>query len=161
MWPLAPASILWLLAPLAIGLVTGWAAWRGRGSVFQVRRHRRRHRTLYWRATEPRLPGEPAPPLPVAEWRKRVPTASAEEDDLTLIRGVGPSQARALRALGVTRFARIAAWTPAQAEYYGARLGDFGRRIVQDRWCEQARLLAEGDLAGFAARFGAAERVVA
>ena len=35
MWPLeAETSILWLLIPLAIGLLSGWSAWRGRGSLF-------------------------------------------------------------------------------------------------------------------------------
>ena len=35
MWPLCPsASILWLLLPLAIGVLTGWWAWHGRGSIF-------------------------------------------------------------------------------------------------------------------------------
>jgi predicted flap endonuclease-1-like 5' DNA nuclease len=155
MWPLAPSSILWLLLPLAFGLAAGWAAWRGRGSVFQVRARRRRRRTLHWRATEPRLPDAPsaAAPRPEPGREARIGTV-VPEDDLTLVRGLGAAQARKLRALGITRFAQIAAWSPAQAELYAARLGDLVGRPEREKWREQARLLAEGDLAGLAARFG-------
>lgn len=35
MWPLCPsANILWLLLPLLLGVLTGYWAWRGRGSIF-------------------------------------------------------------------------------------------------------------------------------
>lgn len=155
MWPLAPVSILWLLVPLAIGLLAGWMAWRGRGSVFQVRRRRHARRTIYWRGGEPRMPDAPvATPRP---GNAAATPATASDDDLTLIRDIGVSQAKRLRALGITRFAQIGAWSSAQVHYYGRRLGDAGERIVQERWPEQARLLAEGDLAGFAARFGMAD----
>lgn len=154
MWPLASASILWLLVPLVLGLIAGAAAWRHRGSVFEVRRIRRRPRTLYWRVKEPRMPDAPAPASRMRK-RRAAPQAT-ESDDLTLIRGLGSAQAKGLHKLGVTRFAQIAAWTPAQAELYGARLGDqVTGKIEQERWREQAQLLAEGDLVTFTARFGA------
>ena len=35
-----------------------------------------------------------------------------------------------------------------------AQMGNFKGRIVRDRWVEQARLLADGDIAGFEATFG-------
>lgn len=76
-------------------------------------------------------------------------------DDFTRLKGVGPKLAAQLRDLGVTSFAQIAAWSEADIERVDAQLGRFQGRIRRDNWVEQARLLAAGDQAAFAARFGA------
>jgi len=80
--------------------------------------------------------------------------AAGASDDLTRLKGVGPKLAAQLGELGVTSFAHIAAWSEADIDRVDARLGRFQGRIRRDSWVEQARLLAAGDEAGFAARFG-------
>lgn len=75
-------------------------------------------------------------------------------DDLTRIKGVGPKLATRLGELGVTGFAQIAAWDEAEIDRVDAELGRFQGRIRRDDWVEQARLLANGDTAGYETRFG-------
>lgn len=76
------------------------------------------------------------------------------EDDLLKIKGVGPKLVEQLRALGITRFAQIAAWDEAEIDRIDAQLGRFQGRIRRDDWPAQARLLAAGDTAGYEAAFG-------
>lgn len=78
------------------------------------------------------------------------------EDDLTMIKGLGPKLATTLKGLGVTTFAQIASWSDADIDRIDAQLGRFAGRIRRDGWVEQAGFLAKGDVAGFQARFGAA-----
>lgn len=92
----------------------------------------------------------PAPtPPPVAA---PAPTASA--DDLTRIKGLGPKIAALLNELGVTSYAQIAAWSAEDVAAIDAKLGRFSGRISRDQWIAQAQLLAAGDEAGFAKKFG-------
>jgi predicted flap endonuclease-1-like 5' DNA nuclease len=77
-----------------------------------------------------------------------------EADDLRRIKGLGPKLVAALHALGVTRFAQIAAWTDADLDDLDTKLGAFAGRPRRDAWVEQARLLAGGDTAGYEAKFG-------
>jgi predicted flap endonuclease-1-like 5' DNA nuclease len=67
------------------------------------------------------------------------------EDDLTLIEGIGPKSAAALREAGITTFAQIAAMTPEQLEQI---VRERGVRLVGSTasWPEQARLAAAGNL---------------
>lgn len=81
-------------------------------------------------------------------------TAGGSADDLTRLKGVGPKLAAQLGEMGVTGFSQIAAWDEAEIDRIDAQLGRFQGRIRRDGWVEQARLLAAGDTAGFAARFG-------
>lgn len=81
--------------------------------------------------------------------------AAAQGDDLTRIKGVGPKLAAQLGTLGVHSFAQIAGWNENDIDRIDAQLGRFEGRIRRDSWVEQARLLAAGDEAGFASRFGA------
>jgi predicted flap endonuclease-1-like 5' DNA nuclease len=80
--------------------------------------------------------------------------AMGDGDDLTRIKGLGPKLAEQLNGLGVTRFAQIAAWDEAEIDRIDAQLGRFQGRIRRDDWQGQARLLAEGDTAGYEAKFG-------
>jgi predicted flap endonuclease-1-like 5' DNA nuclease len=82
------------------------------------------------------------PPLAVAP-------ADGPPDDLRRIKGVGPKLAALLGELGITRFRQIADLSAAELAALDARLGPFKGRPERDRWQEQARLLADGDLKGF------------
>ena len=64
-------------------------------------------------------------------------------DDLKLIKGVGPKLEATLHGLGITSFAQIAGWSPADVERVDGEL-KFQGRIDRDGWIEQARILAEG-----------------
>ena len=105
----------------------------------------------------------PLPPQPSIAATRTVEPASAPAaeatvapggDDLTRLKGVGPKLVAALNERGVTRFEQIAAWDEAEIERVDATLGRFQGRIRRDDWVGQARLLAEGDEAGYAERFG-------
>ncbi len=78
----------------------------------------------------------------------------ASGDDLTRIKGLGPKLAATLRDLGVTTFAQIAAWDETEIDRIDSQLGRFQGRIRRDDWVGQAQLLAQGDDAGFAERYG-------
>ncbi len=80
--------------------------------------------------------------------------ASAGSDDLTRIKGLGPKLAATLHGLGVTTFTQIAAWDDAEIDRIDGQLGRFQGRIRRDDWVGQAKLLAQGDDAGFAERYG-------
>jgi len=97
-------------------------------------------------ATPATIAADAAAPAPA-------PTPPAE-DDLTQMKGIGPRLAERLGGLGITRFAQLAALSPAEAEALDAQLGDFRGRMARDRWIEQAKFLAAGDKAGFEAAFG-------
>ncbi|MBO9624533.1 MAG: hypothetical protein J7500_17630 [Sphingomonas sp.] len=111
---------------------------------------------------EPPLADEPiaaaasfdASPASLAASEPSEPVADTGGDDLTRMKGVGPKLAQRLNAVGVTRFAQLAALTPADAEALDAQLGDFRGRIHRDRWIEQAGFLARGDVPGYEAQFG-------
>jgi len=75
-------------------------------------------------------------------------------DDLTVLKGLGPKAAAQLNALGICRFEQIANWSEADAAAIDARMGAFKGRIARDQWIEQARLLVDGDRAGFETKFG-------
>ncbi|WP_375290273.1 hypothetical protein [Qipengyuania sp.] len=78
----------------------------------------------------------------------------ADSDDLTQIKGVGPKLAAILQGLGINSFAQIAKWDEAEIDRVDSQLGRFQGRIRRDAWVEQAKFLASGDDAGYAARFG-------
>lgn len=78
-----------------------------------------------------------------------VPPADGPPDDLRRMKGVGPKLATLLGELGITRFRQIADMSEAELAALDARLGPFQGRPARDRWQEQARLLADGDLKGF------------
>ena len=92
---------------------------------------------------------------PAPDARPNIAAAVGAPDDLTLIKGVGPKLNALLISLGVTRFDQIAAWGAREIGEVDAYLGNFKGRIDRDSWVEQAGLLARGDHAGFAAKFGA------
>jgi predicted flap endonuclease-1-like 5' DNA nuclease len=103
--------------------------------------------------------GDPVPPPPVPPTvpkttPKPAPAPAEQADDLNQIKGVGPKLVAMLAEKGITSFAQIAAWTQSDIERVDAELGRFKGRITRDRWVDQAKLLAAGDTAGFAEKFG-------
>ena len=115
-------------------------------------------------AAAPQVPIPPATPaglagvgeaVEAAVEHQQIHAAEAGADDLTRMKGVGPKLAAQLQEMGVTRFSQIADWDDADIDRIDAQLGRFQGRIRRDGWVEQARLLAAGDTAGFASRFGA------
>lgn len=103
--------------------------------------------------TPPPAPSPPPAPAP-APAKTTAPPAAASADDLTRIKGLGPKISGLLTEMGVTSFSQIASWSDADIERIDAELGRFKGRITRDQWVAQARLLAAGDEAGFAAQFG-------
>lgn len=69
------------------------------------------------------------------------PAATGGADDLKELSGVGPALEKKLHENGVTTFAQIAAWTPADVEDMDGKLS-FKGRIDREGWIEQAKKLA-------------------
>ncbi len=72
-----------------------------------------------------------------------VAAAPSGGDDISLIGGIGPKINKALTDMGVTTFAQIAAWTPADVERIEADLKQKGR-VAREDWIEQAKELMAG-----------------
>lgn len=66
-----------------------------------------------------------------------------KEDDLTLIKGVGESTAKALNAMGIWHFYQIAGWTRENIAWVDQHLGTPGR-VEADDWILQAGALSLG-----------------
>jgi predicted flap endonuclease-1-like 5' DNA nuclease len=84
----------------------------------------------------------PAPPVP-----KPAPVI----DDLKKISGIGRVNEAKLNGLGITSFAQIAEWTPADEERFGEILA-FEGRIEREEWVRQAKILARGGATEFSQR---------
>jgi NADH-quinone oxidoreductase subunit E len=91
---------------------------------------------------------QPAVKPPAAETPSPKPQAAPSKasggdraDDLKLISGVGPKLEQKLHALGITRFAQIAAWTAEDVARVDDQL-NFRGRVDRDKWVEQAKALA-------------------
>lgn len=63
-------------------------------------------------------------------------------DDLKKIRGVGPTFEKALKNLGVTTFAQIAAWKPEDLEAIAPKIKARAERIRREGWVTSAAELA-------------------
>ena len=108
-------------------------------------------------ADEPVVAAAPmdATPASIAADAPTPPPATAPQDQqIGLLKGLGPKIQQRLGELDITTVGQIAALDDAQAAALDAQLGPFAGRMQRDRWREQARLLAAGDRAGFEAAFG-------
>ena len=76
-----------------------------------------------------------AAPAPVA--------AATGADDISLIGGIGPKIYKALTDMGITTFAQVAAWTPADVERIETEIKQKGR-VAREEWIEQANELIAG-----------------
>ncbi len=94
----------------------------------------------------PVVEAAPAPEAPADPADPSAPLFTAPEgdpDDLKKISGVGPVLEGKLHALGITKFAQVAAFTPQDITNVDDRLS-FKGRIERDNWLEQAAELANG-----------------
>lgn len=104
----------------------------------------------------------PVPPVvapeparaPFVESAAPVVPAAPAGTDLTRLKGLGPKVAAMLVEQGIPDIATLARLQPGEADDVAAQLGVFAPRMAKDRWVEQARYLATGDIAGFEAVFG-------
>ena len=82
---------------------------------------------------------------PAAE-KKAAPKKAAAKtdgaDDLSTISGIGPVIVKKLHAEGITTFAQVAAWTPADVEAIEEKLS-FKGRVGREDWIAQAKDLAK------------------
>ncbi len=162
-WLLAVAAVLALL------LVVWWLFVASRRTKVQIERKDddapvQRNQALIDAPPAATVDAEIPPPTPVglAGVGEAVAAAAAplpvdlpdSQDDLLLIKGLGPKLVEQLAGLGVTSFAQIAAWDDAEIDRIDAQLGRFQGRIRRDDWPAQARLLAGGDTSGYEAKFG-------
>lgn len=103
---------------------------------------------------------KPAVAKPATAAKKAAPApakaaTASKPDNLRRLIGIGPVNEKLLKGQGVTTFAQIAAWTPAEIERIEHAL-QFGGRVEREHWVEQAKLLAAGDEKEFARRFPSA-----
>ncbi|WP_417496284.1 proton-conducting membrane transporter [Maricaulis sp.] len=84
---------------------------------------------------------KPAAPKPAAPATPAAPTDTGRQDDLTVIKGLGPKAAASLKAGGVVSLAQIAAWSEADIASWDERINGRGR-IVRDDWVGQAKTLS-------------------
>ncbi len=80
---------------------------------------------------------------PAAESKTMFATPEGEPDDLKKISGVGPVIEKKLHALGITKYAQVAAFSQADIEKVDLEL-NFKGRIDRDNWLDQAAELAKG-----------------
>lgn len=99
---------------------------------------------------------EPAPPA--VEPAMAAPAVEATPDSaaygLRHIKGLGPKAVPLLEAQGVRTLGDLAALDPARAAEVDAGMGALAGRMARDRWVEQAKLLAAGNIAAFEATYG-------
>ncbi len=79
----------------------------------------------------------------VAAAPKAAKSTDGKTDDVSLIGGIGPKIHKALTDMGITTFAQIAAWTPADVEKIEADIKQKGR-VAREEWIEQAKELMAG-----------------
>jgi predicted flap endonuclease-1-like 5' DNA nuclease len=101
-------------------------------------------------AAEPESEPEPEPaPVAAAEPDPEPEPEQVPDDDLERIEGIGPKMSGALRAAGIRTYGKLAGCDEATLRAAIERAGlTFAPSIVT--WARQARLLADGDEAGFA-----------
>jgi len=78
---------------------------------------------------------------PAAAAAKAAPIDAVQQDDLSIIKGLGPKAAASLKAAGVVSLAQIAAWSEADIASWDERINGRGR-IARDDWVGQAKKLS-------------------
>ena len=91
---------------------------------------------------KPAAKAKAAKPAAIADAAPKA-AATASGDDISLIGGIGPKILKALTEMGITTFAQIAAWTPADVERIEADIKQKGR-VAREEWIEQAKELMAG-----------------
>jgi predicted flap endonuclease-1-like 5' DNA nuclease len=96
----------------------------------------------------------PVEPVGVMPEPSPSPAPAAGPGDLTRLKGLGPRIAARLGELGVYSIADMARLTPEAARTLDAELTPFQGRLSRDRWVDQAKLLAAGDVEAYEREFG-------
>jgi large subunit ribosomal protein L21 len=89
------------------------------------------------KAKAPKAEKPAAAPVAVAA------ATGATPDDISLIGGIGPKIYKALTEMGITTFAQVAAWSPADVERIEGEIKQKGR-VAREEWIEQAKELMAG-----------------
>jgi predicted flap endonuclease-1-like 5' DNA nuclease len=152
--PVGLASPLWLAFGAAASAGVAWWWMSRMGRPFNIEAKMAKPRLAAEPVNEPVAQAVVADTVAVAavaaetaaETVAEVLTAETEAvtaalaDDLTTLKGVGPKLAAALKDLGVTAYAQIAAWTAEDLAKMDAALNLRGR-AVRDDWVGQAKTL--------------------
>ncbi len=102
-------------------------------------------------ATAVAATGKPKRPQGLAKAR------GGKADNLQIISGVGPKLEKTLNGLGFYHFDQIGRWKRDEIDWIDEHLR-FKGRIDRDKWIDQAKLLAAGDMEAFSKRFGPGKR---
>lgn len=108
---------------------------------YRRKKGHRQHQTVL-RVTDILTSGAKPAAKKAAPAKAAAPAADGA-DDLKRLSGVGPALEAKLHEAGVTSFAQIAAWGPADIEEFDEKLS-FKGRIERENWVEQAKELAKG-----------------
>lgn len=97
-------------------------------------------------------------PQPIVTTRMERPKGIAAArggipDDLRQISGIGPKNEKILHTLGFFHFDQIAEWGAGEVAWVDDHL-KFNGRIGREKWVEQAKLLAAGDMDELHRQFG-------
>jgi predicted flap endonuclease-1-like 5' DNA nuclease len=152
----------WVIAAVVVVLVLAFVLLRPRQRVKLTDSAPTRPHMAYARPREGRgLGGEAASAASVladdilrAPVQQKLHGTKDPNDDLCLIKGIGPKFADRLHDLGFYRFDQLAGLSATEVERLDAQLGVFAGRIARDRIVEQADYLARNDIDGFEQRFG-------
>jgi len=103
--------------------------------------------TVAPRAAKPATTGKPSRPQKLSAAR------GGKADNLQQISGIGPKLEKTLNGLGFFHFDQIAGWNQDEVSWVDDNLR-FKGRIDREEWIPQAKLLAAGDMDGFAKKYG-------
>ncbi|MES2755089.1 MAG: hypothetical protein V4659_10530 [Pseudomonadota bacterium] len=103
-------------------------------------------------ATQPAA--KPSAAEPAKKPAAVAPAVAATEHGLIDIKGLGPKAVPLLAGLGINDLSALAKLSPARAAEIDGQLGALSGRMARDRWVEQAKLLAAGDVAAFEKTYG-------
>lgn len=169
MFDLITSQPLRFIIALLIGLATAWWIWAryNKATDFGLATaepdNQYRHEDAQPLATAPQVSISDELAQPVAGLLSanladgalpQIAQAIGPDDDLLMIKGIGPKLNELVLSLGIRRFDQIAAWSAADVAEVDGYLDNFRGRIVREEWVEQAKLLASGQLDEFSARFG-------
>jgi len=153
---------LFLLIAFAGGLFAGWQIWSAKArsaeadnALAEVAKLRRENEALARRLGEAEaqlapFEAEPvAAPAPVSvpkpkaavKATTKTSTKKIDNDDLQVIKGLGPKAAETLKSKGVASYAQIGDWSEADIAKWDEILNARGR-IVRDDWVGQAKKLS-------------------
>lgn len=96
---------------------------------------------------------KPAPP-PVEKAAATPAASPATGYGLIDVKGLGPKAVPMLEALGVGDIAALGELSAARAAEIDGQLGALSGRLSRDRWVDQAKLLAAGEIAEFEKIYG-------